>query len=252
MNDIVNNTDEFLLSARYYKARVPYSDKFFEKLAHALKITQRTKILDLACGRGEISFGLSRYAGQVAGIDKSNAMLKSEKKKKIPNVIFYQQDLNQASVMTETKVDLVTIGRAIGYMDAAILKSTFTSSLKHGCPVIVCGAGIGQQTPWMDAYRQVRQTVRRKIAHADFQGVKKMKSIGFSHIGTIGHTTNAKYRLGDIVNYALSYSSQTQAILENIELFTANLEGALAPFKESDGTFSASEVSWGHVFRSED
>ena len=251
MNDIVNNTDAFLLSARYYKARVSYSDKFFEKLARALKITQKTKILDLACGGGEISFGLSRYAGQVVGIDKSHAMLKSAKSQKIPNVIFYQQDLNQAPVITDTKVDFVTIGRAIGYMEAAILKGTFTSSLKHGCPVIVCGAGIGQQTPWIDAYRQVRQTVRQKVTHADFQGVKKMKSIGFSQLGTIGHTTKAKYRLSDIVNYALSYSSQIQAILENIESFTANLESALAPFRESDGTFSASEVSWGHVFLSE-
>lgn len=248
----MNNTDAFSLSARYYKARVSYSDKFFEKLARALKITQKTKILDLACGGGEISLGLSRYAGQVAGIDKSLAMLQNAKTQNVPNVIFYQQDLNQAPVMTETKVDLVTIGRAIGYMDAAILKDTFSNSLKHGCPVVVCGAGIGKQTPWIDSYRQVRTTVRQKVTHADFQGVKKMKSIGFSHIGTVGHTTSAKYRLNDIVNYALSYSSQTRAILDNIESFTANLESALAPFRESDGTFSASEVSWGHVFRAND
>ena len=252
MNDIVNNTDAFSLSARYYKARVSYSDQFFEKLARALKISKKTKILDLACGGGEISFGLSRYAGQVAGIDKSHAMLENATNQKVPNVTFYQQDLNQVPVMTETKVDLVTIGRAIGYMDAAILKSTFTSSLNHGCPVIVCGAGIGQQTPWIDSYRQVRQTLSQKVNHADFQGVKKMNSIGFYQLGTIGHTTQAKYRLSDIVNYALSYSSQTQAILENIESFTANLESALAPFKEPDGTFAASEVSWGHVFRSND
>ena len=248
----MNSTDAFSLSARYYKARVAYSDKFFEKLARALKITDKTRILDLACGGGEISFGLSRYAGQVTGIDKSHEMLQNATSQKVPNVTFCQQDLNQAPVMIDTKVDLVTIGRAIGYMDAAILKGTFTSSLKRGCPVVICGAGIGQQTPWIGAYRQVRQTVRQKIAHADFQGVKKMNSIGFSQLGTIGHTTKAKYRLSDIVNYALSYSSQTQAILENIESFTANLESALAPFKESDGTFSVSEVSWGHVFRSDD
>jgi len=248
----VSNTDAFSLSARYYKARVSYSDKFFKKLARTLKITPNTKVLDLACGGGEISLGLSRYAGQVVGIDKSLAMLQNAKNQKIPNVTFYQQDLNQAPVMTETKVDLVTIGRAIDYMDAAILKDTFSSSLKRGCPVIVCGAGIGKQTPWIDSYRQVRTTVRQKVTHVDYQGVKKMKSIGFSLIGTVGHTTGAKYRLNDIVNYALSYSSQTQAILDNIESFTANLESALAPFRESDDTFSASEVSWGHVFRAND
>ncbi len=249
---MVSSTDAFLLSAKYYKARISYSDKFFEKLAHALKITQKTKVLDLACGGGEISFGLSRYAGQVAGIDKSLAMLKDATSQITPNVTFYRQDLNQAPVVTETKVNLVTIGRAIGYLDPAILKGTFTGSLKRGCPVIICGAGIGQKTPWIASYQQVRQTVRQKRTHVDFQGMKKMKSIGFSHLGTIGHTTKANYRFNDIINYALSYSSQTQAILENIEMFTAALESALAPFRESDGTFSAHEVSWGHVFRTND
>lgn len=249
MNDIVNDIDAFLLSAKYYKARISYSDRFFEKLTHALKITRETKILDLACGGGELSFGLSRYAGQVTGIDKSHEMLKNATDPKIPNVTFYQHDLNQAPVITETKVDLVTIGRAIAYMDAAILKDTFTRSLKRGCPVIICGAGLGTQTSWISTYQQVRQTVRKKIAHADFQGVKKMKSIGYSQLGTIGHTTKAKYRFDDIMNYALSYSSQSQAILENLESFTAALENALAPFREPDGTFAAHEVSWGHVFR---
>ena len=257
MNDIVSGTDAFLLSAMYYKARISYSDEFFEKLAHALKITRKTKVLDLACGSGEISFGLSRYAGQVAGIDKSHEMLKNAIAKnatgqKIPNVTFYQQDLNQAPVLTETKVDLVTIGRAIGYMDAAILKGTLTRSLKRGCPVIICGAGLGQQTPWVASYQQLRRTVRRKRTHVDFQGIKKMNSIGFSQLGTVGHTINAKYRFDDIMNYALSYSSQTESILQNIESFTAALGSALAPFREADGTFSVSMVSWGHVFRSND
>lgn len=246
----MNNPDTFAKAAEYYTGRTAYSDKFFEKLARALNICQQSKILDLACGGGEVSYGLSRYAQQVTGIDVSAAMLRNATARKIPNATFQQQDLNQSPLTTGSKVDFVTIGRAIQYLDAANLKQTLECSLKPGGLVIVCGAGLGKETVWLPLYKQISRKVREKQSNPDFHGMQKMQSIGFSYQGTIGHTVMARYGIDDVIKHALSYSSQTEAILENIDSFSAELERNLAPYRQADGTFAASENSWGHVFRS--
>jgi len=251
MNTMVNDADTFAKAAEYYNGRTAYSDEFFKKLVQELKITRESSILDLACGGGELTLGLAQYAGQLTGIDKSDAMLKNATARTPPNVHFYQQDLNHSPVTTATKVDFVTIGRAIQYLVPAILKTTLSTSLKPEGLVIICGAGIGKETQWLAPYQQIRRKVRVKQTHPDFHGLQKMQSIGFTYLGTIADTVMARYALDDILNHALSYSSETKNILENIESFTAELESGLAPFKETDGTFSASESSWAHVFRSQ-
>ena len=246
----MNDSDTFATAAGYYKGRTAYSDKFFEELARALNITRESSILDLACGGGEVSIGLSRYAGQITGIDKSDAMLKNAHYRTLPNVTFYQQDLNQSPVTIETEVDIVTIGRAIPYLEPSVLKRILSTSLKHGGLVIICGAGLTPETPWLGLYQKIRQLVRQKKTQSDYHGMRKMQSIEFSYLGTVRHTNKARYCIDDILNNALSYASQTKAILKDIDSFTAILESTLAPFKESDGKLPASEISWGHIFRS--
>ena len=91
----MNVPDEFSTSAKYYASRISYSREFFEKLAHELQVTQKSAILDLACGGGELSFGLSPYAGSITGIDQSNDMLKNVATKTADNVTFHHRDLNK-------------------------------------------------------------------------------------------------------------------------------------------------------------
>jgi SAM-dependent methyltransferase len=241
--------DKFAIAAQYYRYRTAYSEKFFEKLATDLSITKASTLLDLACGGGEISFGLSQYAGQIIGIDQSDAMLKNASDRDISNISFYQQDLNSSMVKTESKVDCVTIGRAIPYLNLPTLKKTLSYSLKPGRPVIICGAGLGPETAWLDRYQQIRKTVRNKKDHADYRGMRAMQTIDYSYLGTIGDQLSVRYRIDDIINHALSFASQTQAILDNMQSFKTNLEDTLAPFRQQDGTYIASEISWGHVFQ---
>ena len=245
-----NSRDHFAPGADYYKGRTPYAEEFFEKLARALNLNTGSTVLDLACGRGELSLGLSQYAGTIFGTDKSNAMLGNAASEPPSNVSFDQHDLNEAPFSTGTKFDVVTIGRAIPYIEISMLKDTLSLSLKSGGSVIICGAGMGPETAWLQSYQQIRSQFTQKKTRLDFHGMRAMKAINFSYVQTISHAVSVNYSFNDVVNHALSFPTQTETLLKNIEQFKAALAQALAPFKSPDGTFRGSEHSWGNIFHS--
>ena len=241
--------DRFGDGAGYYKGRTPYSDAFFGKLAKELNLDKTTAILDLACGSGELALGLSPYAGSIVGTDQSNAMLEIASKSNLRNAAFRQHDLNESPFAGETKFDVVTIGRAVPYIKPSTLKQTLSRSLKSGGAVVICGAGMGADTLWLGAYQKVRRRFTERKERLDFRGIRKMTSINFRLAKAVNDTVSASYDIEDILNHALSFPRQTAAILENKQEFLLALENELAPFRENNGTFSASEHSWGLIFR---
>jgi ubiquinone/menaquinone biosynthesis C-methylase UbiE len=205
----------------------------------------------LACGGGEISFGLSRYAGHITGFDKSNGMLKNALARPVPNITFKKQDLNESPVTTEKKVDFVTIGRAIPYLKSSVLMKTLSLSMKPRGLVIICGAGLSSETAWLESYQKLRRQFRDSKKYYDFHGIQKMQSIGFSFLGHIGDSGKTSFSINEIINHALSYNTQTKTILENMGSFTDALGNLLAPFKGIDGKYDGTEVSWANVFQNQ-
>ena len=242
--------DRFAPGAGYYGGRTAYSKPFFEKLAHALALDTNSSVLDLACGSGEVAFGLASYAGKIVGTDKSNAMIGNAADSTPANVSFQQHDLNEAPFSADRKFDCVTVGRAIPYFEISKLKETLSLSLKPLGAVIICGAGMGPDTAWLEAYQSIRRQFTQKKVRLDFRGVRAMNSIGFSHVRTISDAVLVQFEFEDIVKHALSFPTQTKKILQNIDQFRAALNRALEPFKQADGRYPGSEHSWGLIFRS--
>ena len=100
--------------AEFYRFRTPYNKNFFPKIAKALGCTSSTIILDLACGDGPLSHGISSYVGRVVALDSSPAML--AKARKAPNVIYLQHDFAKEGVRCSPRANHVFIGRAIQYL----------------------------------------------------------------------------------------------------------------------------------------
>lgn len=76
-----------------------------------------------------------------------------------------------------------------------------------------------------------------------------MQSIGFEYVGMVGDAKHRKFLLDDIIKLSLSYSNQTQGILDDMDSFTTLLKESLNPFKASDGSYPGIEVSWACVYR---
>jgi ubiquinone/menaquinone biosynthesis C-methylase UbiE len=67
-------------AADFYRFRTPYNKNIFPQIAKALDCTSSTIILDLACGDGPLSHGISLYVGRVVALDSSAAMLAKARK----------------------------------------------------------------------------------------------------------------------------------------------------------------------------
>lgn len=246
---MLDSIDSFGPCADYYKGRTPYSKDFFVQLTRALSLGPEDKVLDLACGCGEIAFGLAPYVGHIAATDKSQAMIRLAEKKLPQNIKFLQHDLNLNPFASQSMFSLVTMGRAIPYLKSETLKQTLNSVLKADGSVATCGAGFGPQTAWLKSYQSVRRRFTGRTQRLDFRGVKKMNAIGFKFTGSINSTIEKSYSFDEILSHALSFPTQTKTILANLENFTDTLRKELVPFQQIDGKFSAVEDSWAIIFQ---
>lgn len=234
--------DDFEQVSEYYDGRPEYSVAFFKSLASALNLSPESSVLDLACGAGELSFGLSPYAGSVMGVDSSAAMLRLAEKKTAPNVTFRQWDLNQASFEAGKRFDHVTIGRAIHYLDPTMLGGTLSKSLAEGGFVLICNAGFSKQhTPWLQEVNRLMNHFKiRSDQHTrNFSGVETMTSLSFASIRNLSGIRGTEYNFDRIIKYCLSYRSAASSILPRLEEFRCAAKEALAPFQQHDGMFPA-------------
>lgn len=241
--------DRFAAGADYYRGRTAYSANFFLKLSRTLGLNKNSTILDLACGSGELTLGLSPFTGKIVGTDKSDAMLNNAVGLTPSNVRFFQHDLNQSPLTNKDRYDHVTIGRAIPYLRPRELEITLSNTLKDGGGVIITGAGLGAETAWLSAYQEIRRRFTRKKGRLDFRGVQTMNGIGFALTEGVNDIIEVEYCIDDIVAHALSFPTQTQALLDDIDAFRSTLEDVLMPFANEREMFLASEHSWALIFR---
>ena len=61
--------------AGYYARRIAYLPKFFEVASEHLALNADSRLLDIACGTGELSAGFSNFCGEITAIDQSAKML---------------------------------------------------------------------------------------------------------------------------------------------------------------------------------
>ncbi len=246
--------DDFEQVSGYYEGRPEYPIAFFESIVGALNLGRDSSVLDLACGLGELSYGLSLYTGSVMGVDNSAAMLRMAARKTAPNVAFKHWDLNQAPFDAGKRFDLVTIGRAIHHLDPTMLRGTLLNSLAEEGFVIVCTAGLTKhKTPWLPVVNRLMASFQITADQnvRNFAGVEIMKALSFAPVRNLSGKYAAAYDFDRIVKYCLSYRSAAVGILPRLEEFRRVAKKALAPFQQQDGSFPAALQYTAQVFQFE-
>jgi ubiquinone/menaquinone biosynthesis C-methylase UbiE len=107
--------------AKNYPHRISYGEKFFDVVAKRLELNATSRLLDIACGSGQLASGFARYCGEITAIDQSEKMLELARAKVPTNVTLAQFDVNCSGVAGFGVFDVVTIGRALRYLDRASL-----------------------------------------------------------------------------------------------------------------------------------
>jgi SAM-dependent methyltransferase len=153
-------SDRFRLAAGHYLAGRPaYSPALIRRVAGICGLQGSHRLLDLACGPGQLSMAFSTWVGEVLAVDPEPGMLEvaAELVAGIaPNVSFLQgssYDLSPALGSFRA----VVIGRAFHWMDRPDTLRRLDALLEpHGAVVLFrTTAPHDPANPWMSEYRRV-------------------------------------------------------------------------------------------------
>ena len=225
----------FETTAQTYAARrEPYPLDFFTAAAKALNLQGCEALIDLGMGPGLLALGFAPYVGRIVGVDPEPAMAVEARRAaaaKVELVVIEgrAEDLN-ADI---GRFDVVTIGRALHWMEREATLATFGRILAPGGRIVVCGsrAAGAEVNPWRLAYDAALRSVgeagvvdhRQVYQHwFDDSRFKKIGEVKVSHQHNI--TPEA------LVERALTRSTTSPAVLgAKIDAFRASLLEVLAP-----------------------
>ena len=107
--------------------RPPYPAVFFRNVARRLRLGKEHELIDLGTGPGLLALGFAPYVGRIVGVDPERAMLAATRKA--------AADSSKAITLIESKAealpsdvgrfDVVTIGRALHWMDVDAIAALF-------------------------------------------------------------------------------------------------------------------------------
>lgn len=240
---------DFGQAAKFYLGREPYLPEFFPAIAQAEGLSKDSFVLDLACGSGELAIGLAPYCGSVLAIDKSAEMLCL--RPTVPaNVSLLRADLNSDAIGIPRPVTLVTIGRAVHFLDGKKLMPLLTSVTEASSRILICGTVIADTTPWIAQFRQLRRSYgTRRIARQDIYGLRFFAGSEWSESRRIAVRGSIAYGTEKLLQHALSFSSCTNSILQRETEFREKLAELMEPHCKAPGLVEADMVSWAVEYR---
>lgn len=235
--------------AGYYARRIAYLPKFFEVASEHLALNADSRLLDIACGTGELSAGFSKFCGEITAIDQSAKMLELARSNLPPKVSLVQCDINRPSNLDIGQFDAVVIGRALRYLDRDPLCKVLDQVLMDAGSILVCGAGLHESTPWVEKYVGICGQFRDKSVVLDPSWRKFFKGSQFEQLHTLVITGEAQFSIDDLINNLLSYGAVSTRIKANVDGFRTQLTNALRPYFTEKNMLPGTVVSHGGQYR---
>ena len=238
-----------------------------QRLIKDARILEGMRVLDLGCGKGDVSFMLAKVvgsSGEVVGIDRNGKMLeiarnRAEDEKQL-NVSFLTADLSNS--LPEMGVfDAIVCRRVLMYLanPADILKK-LSGLLKEGgiiaCQEIDATVSASRTTP-LPLHEQVNQWIWRTIekeganTNMGFTLPSLLQESGFA-VGNIKAEANIQGQqshssLADVVG-AITHRIVAHGIANKAEIDIETLEQRLTDERPESSVFisSLSFSIWGH------
>ena len=219
----------------YARHREPYPPAFFAEIAQALKLGGREALVDLGTGPGVLALGFAPYVGRIVGVDPEPAMVAearrsaAEAKMTFPVIEGRAEDL----AADLGPFDLITIGRALHWMDRSATLAAFDRVLAPAGRLLICGSStVPEANPWRPAFDAVmgswgdgREGKHRRLYEHWFDGSR------FAQIAEIKIAHAQPITREDLVERALTRSTSSRAVLgSRVDAFRAEVLAALAPF----------------------
>jgi SAM-dependent methyltransferase len=252
----------FATTAEFYEQyRPPYPAEFFRTVAQKLKLDKRHALIDLGTGPGVLALGFGPYVGRVVGVDPEPAMLAAAgaaATRAGVDVTFIEGKAEDQPADIGS-FDVVTIGRALHWMDHKALGPVFARLVAPGGAIVICASFSARDgaNPWLEDYDTARRrwsdedllTGSRKGEHAHRNPDDVLRPLGFGVVETIRVHATHEVSAADLAQRVLTFSSSSPAALgDRADAMLADIEARLLPFAR-DGILMETLLSAASVAR---
>jgi len=250
--------DLFRGSAGYYdRYRLPYPEAMLADLVRRAEVSQRGRLLDLACGTGQLAFPLRRWFSEVWAVDQEPDMLELVRAKATAGAKAAGRGAGEIRAIVSSAetlraepeyFELAVIGNAFHRLDRDLTAARVLGWLKPGGHLALCwssqpfsGEGDWQQAlaalldRWMTALgAQGRIPAGWDLARQRRPDLQVLSDAGFEVAGSHEFPVGHRWRLPELAGLIRSTSFLPAAVLgDQGAAFDADLAATLGPY--SDG-----------------
>jgi SAM-dependent methyltransferase len=219
--------------AYYENARPPYGAAFFAAVAGELGFDRSQRLLDVGAGPGLLAIGFAPFCGEVLGVDPEPAMVEAARSaaERAGVAAGFIEGRFEDKAATLGAFDVVTIGRAIHWLDPELARKALDRIVKPLGRILVCHASSVDdgRNPWLGAFKAVRDRWRDDRPKHDrdvfFAGGQ------FVPCGTISVETATAIPAERLADRILSMStSSPERLGDEVPAMRSAMREALAPF----------------------
>ena len=243
-------------TAGYYdRYRRPYPDAMIEDLIRRAGACGRGRLLDLACGTGQLAFALRRWFGEVCAADQEPDMVEFVAARAAAAGAGDIRPVVSSAESLDAEPDyfsLVVIGNAFHRLDRDLVAGRVLRWLRPGGYLALCwssGPSAGEED-WqralaatLDKWQAALGAQDRVPAGWDLQQKRRpdlqlLADAGFEVAGRREFPVEHRWSLPELAGYVRSTSFLPAAVLgDQAAAFDADLAARLGPYGH-DGTFT--------------
>jgi SAM-dependent methyltransferase len=249
------------VASLYEELRPPYPPQFFRTVAEKLNLSRQHSLIDLGTGPGLLALGFAPYVGRVVGVDPEPAMLDAARQAAARASCALDLIEGKAEDLPADigPFDIVTIGRALHWMDRDAMPALFERLVAQDGTIAVCSSGSARdgRNPWLDHYTAARrawsddglwsEAAKGEQAHRDLADL--LANTRFHVTDVIKVETQQEIRASDLARRVLTFSSSSLQVLgDRTDEMLRDVEARLASHGR-DGLLSEIVVSVAQVAR---
>ena len=242
-------------AAAYDRYRPAYPLALLDDLRARVPVTGGGRLLDLACGTGQIAFPLAADFAEVMAADQEAGAVAFGRRKAerlgIDNIAWFVGGAE--TVVLDGKFELIGIGNAFHRLDREVVARRLTAQLQPGGCVALLWADTPWRgdAPWQQTLAQLLDHWRRKLDVADrvpqgwaqaIEGkphAEVLEQAGLNHEGRFEFQVSHEWTVESLVGFVYSTSFLNRTVLGASSAdFENDLHGQLvgsegaAPFRQ--------------------
>ena len=240
----------------YAELRPPYPAEFFRTVSGGLGFSKQDALIDLGTGPGLLALGFAPYVGRITGVDPEPAMLAVARQAAGQRRQDFTLIEGNAEALPESvgRFNVVTIGRALHWMDRDAMAALLPRLVTPDGAVVVCSSSSAAdgRNAWLDVYNEAR-----RFWSADDSGGRHRGALAAVLAGTslklaeeISVESSQQVSVNDLARRVLTFSTSSPAILgDKAEAMLRDVRERLLPFSR-DGFVTEIVTSTARVVRS--